>query len=144
MSGSWSKNNGSKIKKRQSKRKGSSSEVLHFWSINFPFDLSCDCVPFLCRTSLQIQEMLGSIDTSSALAAYERMEEKVLRMEAEADALNEIASDQLETKVSSLNLLCQQDTQSCLPINLTISVCHAWNGRFWWWFGKAKGRNFWG
>ena len=45
---------------------------------------------------------MGSIDTSSALAAYERMEEKVVRLEAEAEALGDITEDNLETKVREL------------------------------------------
>ena len=55
---------------------------------------------FRCRTSKYIQELVGSIDTSSALAAYERMEEKVVRLEAEAEALGDITEDNLATKVS--------------------------------------------
>ena len=54
----------------------------------------------VCRTSKYIQELVGSIDTSSALAAYERMEEKVVRLEAEAEALGDITEDNLATKVS--------------------------------------------
>lgn len=54
----------------------------------------------VCRTSKYIQELVGSIDTSSALAAYERMEEKVMRLEAEAEALGDITEDNLATKVS--------------------------------------------
>ena len=35
--------------------------------------------------------VVGSIDTSNALAAFEKMEEKVLRLEAEADAISSMS-----------------------------------------------------
>eukprot|EP00245_Coleochaete_scutata_P002777 TRINITY_DN13879_c0_g1_i1.p1 TRINITY_DN13879_c0_g1~~TRINITY_DN13879_c0_g1_i1.p1 ORF type:complete len:391 (-),score=86.87 TRINITY_DN13879_c0_g1_i1:21-1193(-) len=54
------------------------------------------------KTSKWVGEMVSSIDTSSALAAYERMEEKVLALEAEADAVNQISTDSLETKFAAL------------------------------------------
>lgn len=38
------------------------------------------------RTSKQIQEMVGAVDMSNSFAAFERMEEKVTAMEAEAEA----------------------------------------------------------
>lgn len=51
------------------------------------------------RTATKVSEMVGKVNTSSALAAFEKMEEKVLAMEAEADALNQLTSDELEGKV---------------------------------------------
>eukprot|EP00850_Spirogloea_muscicola_P024091 SM000440S16148 [mRNA] locus=s440:79:1453:+ [translate_table: standard] len=54
------------------------------------------------KTSKFIGEVLGSVDTSSALAAYQRMEEKVERLEAEADALTQVASDDLQTRFAML------------------------------------------
>ena len=39
------------------------------------------------KTSKRVNEMVGSLSTSSALGAFERMEEKVLAMESEADAV---------------------------------------------------------
>eukprot|EP00850_Spirogloea_muscicola_P010495 SM000062S19881 [mRNA] locus=s62:127886:130131:- [translate_table: standard] len=54
------------------------------------------------KTSKFIGEVLGSVDTSSALAAYQRMEEKVERLEAEADSLTQVASDDLQTRFAML------------------------------------------
>jgi len=38
------------------------------------------------RTQKQVSEMISGIDTSSSLAAFEKMEEKVMRLEAEGEA----------------------------------------------------------
>nr|ACU19327.1 unknown [Glycine max] len=46
--------------------------------------------------------MVGNINTSSALAAFDKMEEKVLTMEAQADALNQLSTDNLEGKFALL------------------------------------------
>ncbi|KAM7259847.1 hypothetical protein ACFE04_015588 [Oxalis oulophora] len=54
------------------------------------------------RTATKVQELIGTVNTSSALAAFEKMEEKVLTMEAQADALNQITSDDLEGKFALL------------------------------------------
>ena len=40
------------------------------------------------KTTSKVTGVVGSIDTSNALAAFEKMEEKVLRLEAEADAIS--------------------------------------------------------
>ena len=39
------------------------------------------------KTSKQIGEMVGNLSTSNALAAFDRMEEKVMALEAEADSI---------------------------------------------------------
>ena len=44
------------------------------------------------KTSKRVNEMVGSLSTSSALAAFDRMEEKVLAMEAESDAVAQLAA----------------------------------------------------
>jgi phage shock protein A len=44
------------------------------------------------KTSKRVNEMVGSLSTSSALGAFERMEEKVLAMESEADAVAQLAA----------------------------------------------------
>lgn len=54
------------------------------------------------KTSSKMSEMLGNINTSNALAAFERMEEKVNALEAEADALNQISTDDLAGKFALL------------------------------------------
>lgn len=45
------------------------------------------------RTQEQLNNVLGSLDTSSSMAAFERMEEKVLQMEARAGAAAELVGD---------------------------------------------------
>jgi phage shock protein A len=44
------------------------------------------------KTSKRVNEMVGSLSTSSALGAFERMEEKVLAMESEADAVAQLTA----------------------------------------------------
>lgn len=44
------------------------------------------------KTAQQVTDMVGGISTSSAMAAFDKMEEKVMRMEAEADASMAISS----------------------------------------------------
>jgi len=50
----------------------------------------------------QLQETVGKIGTSSAAAAFDRMEEKVLQIEARAGAAGELAGDQMESKLAAL------------------------------------------
>ncbi|XP_044500656.1 membrane-associated 30 kDa protein, chloroplastic-like [Mangifera indica] len=50
------------------------------------------------KTATKVNEMLGNVNTSSALSAFEKMEEKVLAMESQADALNQLTTDDLEGK----------------------------------------------
>ncbi|KAI4324320.1 hypothetical protein L6164_023871 [Bauhinia variegata] len=54
------------------------------------------------KTSTTVNEMLGNINTSSALSAFEKMEEKVLAMESQAEALGQLTSDDLEGKFAML------------------------------------------
>uniref|UniRef100_A0A0C9QWV8 TSA: Wollemia nobilis Ref_Wollemi_Transcript_2525_1344 transcribed RNA sequence n=1 Tax=Wollemia nobilis TaxID=56998 RepID=A0A0C9QWV8_9CONI len=54
------------------------------------------------KTSQKVNEMLGNINTSSALSAFEKMEEKVLTMESEAESLNELNTGELEQKFALL------------------------------------------
>lgn len=54
------------------------------------------------KTATKVSEMVGNVNTSSALAAFEKMEEKVLAMESQAEALNQLTSDDLEGKFALL------------------------------------------
>ncbi|KAG0486770.1 hypothetical protein HPP92_008865 [Vanilla planifolia] len=54
------------------------------------------------KTATKVSEMLGNVNTSSALSAFEKMEEKVMAMEAQAEALNQLTSDDLEGKFALL------------------------------------------
>ncbi len=50
----------------------------------------------------QLQNTIGNIGTSSAMAAFERMEEKVLSLEAESQAAGEIGGTGLEQQFAQL------------------------------------------
>jgi phage shock protein A len=54
------------------------------------------------QASQKIQEMMGNVSTSGALSAFERMEDKVLRLEAQAEAMQELGTDDLEKKFAEL------------------------------------------
>jgi phage shock protein A len=54
------------------------------------------------KATQQINEMLGNVGTGSAMAAFERMEEKVLQMEAQAEAVTELGMDDLEKRFEQL------------------------------------------
>ncbi|KAK7295204.1 hypothetical protein RJT34_18109 [Clitoria ternatea] len=54
------------------------------------------------KTSTIVSEMVSNISTSSGLAAFDKMEEKVSTMEAQADALNQLTTDNLEGKFALL------------------------------------------
>ncbi len=54
------------------------------------------------KASEQLQSTTASLNTSSAMAAFERMEEKVLQMEAKSQAVAELAGADLESQFMSL------------------------------------------
>eukprot|EP01024_Parvocaulis_polyphysoides_P067079 TRINITY_DN7952_c0_g2_i2.p2 TRINITY_DN7952_c0_g2~~TRINITY_DN7952_c0_g2_i2.p2 ORF type:complete len:299 (-),score=66.50 TRINITY_DN7952_c0_g2_i2:215-1111(-) len=55
------------------------------------------------KTAKQVQEMVGSLDTSSAVGAFEKMEEKVLALESEAESVAVLnAGDGLEQQFKAL------------------------------------------
>lgn len=54
------------------------------------------------HASQKINEMLGNVGTGSAMKAFEKMEEKVLELEAQSEALQELGGDQLEKKYAAL------------------------------------------
>jgi phage shock protein A len=54
------------------------------------------------ETSYRLQEMLGGVSATSSLNAFERMEEKVLQIEAKSEAIAQLSSDDLETQFTSL------------------------------------------
>lgn len=54
------------------------------------------------KASQQINEMLGQVGTNNAISAFERMEEKVLQLEAQSEAIAELASDDLEKRFVAL------------------------------------------
>lgn len=55
------------------------------------------------QASARINEMLGGINTSSSLNAFEQMEEKVLQLEAQSEAIGELGGDDLQKRFAALN-----------------------------------------
>jgi phage shock protein A len=55
--------------------------------------------------------MLGGVNTASSLTAFERMEEKVLQLEAQSEAIAELGSDDLQKKFLSLEDAGDIDTE---------------------------------
>ncbi|KAL3569598.1 hypothetical protein D5086_029488 [Populus alba] len=54
------------------------------------------------KTTTKMNEMLGNVNTSNALAAFEKMEEKVMAMESEAEALGQLTTNELDGKFALL------------------------------------------
>lgn len=54
------------------------------------------------KASEKLNEMLGSVNTGNALSAFERMEEKVMQLEAKSEAIAELGTDSLEKQFASL------------------------------------------
>lgn len=54
------------------------------------------------KASQQINEMMGRFNPSGAMAAFERMEEKVNQLEAQSQAIAELNRDTLEERFASL------------------------------------------
>ncbi|KAK9151774.1 hypothetical protein Syun_010083 [Stephania yunnanensis] len=76
------------------------------------------------RTATKVSEMLGNVDTSSALSAFEKMEEKVLAMESQAEALNQLTSDDLEGKFALLESSSIDDDLASLKKEASGSLKH--------------------
>lgn len=54
------------------------------------------------KAEVKLQSTIGRLNTSSAMAAFERMEEKVLDMEARSQAAYELAGNELEQQFAML------------------------------------------
>lgn len=55
------------------------------------------------KASRQVSEIVGSLSTTTSMAAFERMEERVLQMEAQAEAVSGmIGGDDLERRFAAL------------------------------------------
>ncbi|XP_065868680.1 membrane-associated protein VIPP1, chloroplastic [Euphorbia lathyris] len=73
------------------------------------------------KTTTKVNEMLGNVNTSNALAAFEKMEEKVLTMESEADALGQLATSELDGKFALLESTSVDDDLENLKKELSGS-----------------------
>ncbi len=54
------------------------------------------------KANQELQEQLGSINTGGAMSAFDRMEEKVLQMEAQSEASYELGGSDLESQFAQL------------------------------------------
>jgi phage shock protein A len=63
------------------------------------------------EASTRLQEILGGVSTTGSLTAFERMEEKVLQLEAQSEAINQLGGDDLSKKFASLDEGSQIDTE---------------------------------
>ncbi|WP_373534552.1 PspA/IM30 family protein [Microcoleus sp.] len=54
------------------------------------------------KASERLQEMMGNLGTGSALSAFEKMEEKVMQLEARSEAIAELGTNDLEKQFLSL------------------------------------------
>ncbi|XP_034680132.1 probable membrane-associated 30 kDa protein, chloroplastic isoform X2 [Vitis riparia] len=73
------------------------------------------------KTASKVNEMLGNVNTSNALAAFEKMEEKVLTMESQAEALGQLTSDELDGKFALLESSSVDDDLANLKKELSGS-----------------------
>lgn len=74
------------------------------------------------KTSKQIQEMIGSLNTSNAVVAFDKMEEKVLAMEAEAESTALlVGNDNVESKFAMLETGTVEDELAALKKGLISS-----------------------
>ncbi|NEQ77103.1 MAG: PspA/IM30 family protein [Okeania sp. SIO2C9] len=54
------------------------------------------------KASEKLNEILGTVNTGNALSAFEKMEEKVMQLEAKSEAIAELGTDSLEKQFASL------------------------------------------
>ncbi|XP_003562483.2 probable membrane-associated 30 kDa protein, chloroplastic isoform X1 [Brachypodium distachyon] len=73
------------------------------------------------KTATKVSEMLGNVNTSSALSAFEKMEEKVMTMESQAEALGQLGADDLEGKFAMLETTSVDDDLAQLRKELSGS-----------------------
>ncbi|XP_062007362.1 membrane-associated 30 kDa protein, chloroplastic-like isoform X1 [Rosa rugosa] len=73
------------------------------------------------KTANKVSEMVGNVNTSSALSAFEKMEEKVLTLESQAEALGQLTTDDLEGKFAMLESSSVDDDLANLKKELSGS-----------------------
>jgi phage shock protein A len=64
------------------------------------------------QASYKLQEMLSGVSDNSGLSALERMEEKVLQIESQAEAIGQLSSDNLETRFAGLKSINDNDVDA--------------------------------
>ena len=63
------------------------------------------------QASAKLNEMMGKFNTSGAVNAFERMEEKVLQLEARSEAIAELGNNNLEKKFAALESSSEIDRE---------------------------------
>ena len=63
------------------------------------------------QASQKVNEMLGNFHTGRASSAFERMEEKVIRLEAESEAIEQLTGNELDRKFAALEAVDDVDEQ---------------------------------
>ncbi|XP_050372542.1 probable membrane-associated 30 kDa protein, chloroplastic [Argentina anserina] len=66
--------------------------------------------------------MVGNVNTSSALSVFEKMEEKVLALESQAEAIGQLTTDDLEAKFVMLKSSSVDDDLANLKKELSGST----------------------
>ncbi len=75
------------------------------------------------QASHKINEMLGNVSTGSALSAFEKMEEKVMQLEAQSEALQELGTSDLEKRFAALEGGDEIDSElAALKANMTTGT----------------------
>ncbi|NEQ25294.1 MAG: PspA/IM30 family protein [Microcoleus sp. SIO2G3] len=74
------------------------------------------------KASQQLNEMLGQVGTSGAIAAFERMEEKVLQLEAQSEAIAELSSNTIEQQFAQLESSDVDEELAALKAQLSGSA----------------------
>ncbi|XP_073102333.1 membrane-associated protein VIPP1, chloroplastic-like isoform X2 [Elaeis guineensis] len=86
------------------------------------------------KTATKVSEMLGNVNTSNALSAFQKMEGKVMAMESQAEAVGQLTTDDLEGKFALLENSSVDDDLASLkgelsgssPVNFTyLGSCYA-------------------
>ncbi|CAI7880232.1 unnamed protein product [Closterium sp. NIES-53] len=72
------------------------------------------------KTQQKVNELVGGISTSSSLAAFEKMEEKVLALEAESEAVGQLTSDDLSSKFALLEKGSVDDDLEALKMDMLL------------------------
>jgi phage shock protein A len=63
------------------------------------------------EASYKLQEMLSTTSSTSSLSAFERMEEKVLQIEAKSEVIAQLGSDDLQKQFAALEATKDVDSQ---------------------------------
>ncbi|AFY37289.1 phage shock protein A, PspA [[Leptolyngbya] sp. PCC 7376] len=63
------------------------------------------------KANAQLQNTMNNIDTSSAMGAFERMEDKIMELEAQSESINVLGSSNLEQQFAALEASSSVDDE---------------------------------